>query len=34
MICCICDEVQGDGSCSDCLEQQRKEVRYEELWGE
>ena len=33
-ICPECDEPKGDGSCSDCLEQQREEGRYEELWDE
>ena len=34
LICSECDEPEGDGSCSECLEQQREEGRYEELWDE
>ena len=33
-ICPECNEPEGDGSCSDCLMQQREEGRYEELWDE
>ena len=33
-MCPECAEPKGDGSCSDCLDQQRGEGRYEELWGE
>lgn len=33
-ICPECNTAAGDGSCSDCLDQQREEGRYAELWGE
>ena len=33
-MCPECAEPMGDGSCSECLDQQREEGRYEELWGE
>ena len=33
-MCPECDVPEGDGSCSDCLIQQREEGRYEELWDE
>jgi len=33
-LCPECDVLEGDGSCSDCLIQQREEGRYEELWDE
>ena len=32
--CNECGCEYGDGSCSDCLEIQRTEGRYEELWGD
>ena len=32
--CPECDVPEGDGSCSECLTQQREEGRYEELWDE
>lgn len=32
-LCTLCHVLEGDGSCSDCLDQQREEGRYEELWG-
>ena len=33
-ICTLCHVLEGDGSCCGCLEIQRDEGRYEELWGE
>jgi hypothetical protein len=32
-MCPECEEPMGDGSCSDCLDQQRHEGRYVDLWG-
>lgn len=32
-MCPECGDPVGDGSCSDCLDQQRHEGRYVELWG-
>ena len=32
-ICTLCHVLEGDGSCCDCLEIQRDQGRYEELWG-
>jgi len=32
--CSECRVPEGDGSCSDCLDQQRSEGRYEELWDD
>ena len=34
LICSECNVWEGDGSCSECLTQQREEGRYEELWGD